>query len=156
MSKIRFELNIDEIVESDICVSSDHDIFKNPDATGKTFLFKDKLTGMMQAAFCKHAATEDRKYALVDFFPIAANTVLLTEDEVDNKHKVIMSHIQDCCDKVCKVVSHHDEKIAERYNMVLESVQAIFDKLEEGFAGNGISERTLLEALKIVSNKKAQ
>lgn len=51
----------------------------------------------------------------------------------------LMGHIQQCYDKVC--VQH---------NNVMDSLKSIHDKIEEGGSGNGISEKTLLDALRIV------
>lgn len=150
--KVRFELNIDEIIEGEVWVSNDHEVFKKAESTGKTFLFVDKLTGTMQAAYCKEAASEDSKYARVDFFPLSSNAVVIDEERKENDaHEALMSHIQDCCDKVCKTAQFHDEENASRYNLVMEGIKGIFDKIEEGGSGNGISEKTLLNALEIVT-----
>lgn len=64
----------------------------------------------------------------------------------------LMEHIQQCCDKVCDTIKYHDEKSAERYNTIMEGQKGIFDRIDEGGTGNGISEKTLLDALRIVSN----
>lgn len=66
----------------------------------------------------------------------------------------LMEHIQQCCDKVCSTVKYHDEKACEQYNNVMEGLKGIHDKIEEGGSGNGISEKTLLDALRIVHSSQ--
>ena len=153
MAKVRFELNIDEIIEGEIYLSNDNEVFKNPEATGKTFLFVDKLGGMMQAAFCKEAASGNNKYARVEFYPISQNAVIIDEDVKDDKHEALMAHIQDCCDKVCTTLQTFHQQDCEHYACAMEVVNSIRGDIEEGGTGNGISEKTLLEALKIVSKR---
>lgn len=149
MAKIRFELNIDEIIESEVYVSNGNEVFKNPEATGKTFLFVDKLSGIMQAAFCKEAASESNKYARVEFYPLSQNAVIIDEDVKDTKHEAMMAHVQNCCDVIRK-------GLVDLQNEVSVYIGQEFDALKaEGLSnGNGISEKTLLEALKIITNKE--
>lgn len=148
MAKVKFELNIDAIIEAPINISSDDPIFKNPEATGKTFLFVDKMDGHMQAVYCRRAATKDNKYAQIDYYPISDNAVITDEDVKDHKHEALISHIQDCCDKIL-------QGMVNCQNEVNIFVGKEFDGLKaEGLStGNGISEKTLLEALKIVSKQ---
>lgn len=148
MAKVRFELNIDEIIEGELYVNNDHEVFKNPEATGKTFLFVDNLTGIMQAALCKEAASENNKYARVEFYPLSPNAVIIDEDVKDHKHEALMSLISRCCDKIL-------QGMVSCQNEVNRFVGHEFDELKaEGLStGNGISEKTLLEALKIVSKQ---
>lgn len=153
MAKVRFELNIDEIIEAPITISSDDPLFKTPEATGKTFLFVDKMDGHMQAAYCRRAATEDNKYAQIDYYPISDNAVIVDEDVKDDKHEALMSHIQDCCDKVCQTIQTYADIADSKHSVILQGLRPVLEKIEEGGTGNGISEKTLLEALKIVSKQ---
>lgn len=151
--KVRFELNIDEVVECPINIMSNDPLFNNPDATGKTFLLVDKLDHHMQAVYCRRAATDGNAYAQLDFYPISANAVIIDENvDEDAAHKELMAHIQDCCDKACKTIQHYGGKACEQYNSVMEGLKGIHDEIEERGSGNGISEKTLLDALKIVAN----
>lgn len=153
MAKVRFELNIDEIIEGEVYVNNDHAVFKSPEATGKTFLFVDKLSGIIQAAFCKEAASEENKYARVEFYPISQNAVIVDEDVKDNKHEALMAHIQDCCDKVCQTIQTYADIADSKHSVILQGLRPVLEKIEEGGNGKGISEKTLLEALKIVSKQ---
>lgn len=156
MAKVRFELNIDEVVERPINIGSNDPLFQNSEATGKTFLLVDKLDNHMQAVYCRRAATDGNEYAQLDFFPISANAVIIDDNTDENAaHEELMAHIQDCCDKVCKTVQHFDEENAGRYDLLMEGLKGVHDTInEERDAGNGISEKTLLEALKIVADKR--
>lgn len=153
MAKVRFELNIDEIIEAPTNISSDDPIFKNPEATGKTYLFVDKMDGHMQAAYCRLAAAEGNKYAQIDYYPISDNAVIVDEDVKDHKHEALMSHIQDCCDKVCKTIQTYADIAVSKHSVILQGLRPVLEKIEEGGNGNGIREKTLLEALKIVSKQ---
>lgn len=53
MKKIRFELDIDEVVESQGCIQSNHDCFKGEDKAGKLFLFVDRMTGTMRLVYAR-------------------------------------------------------------------------------------------------------
>lgn len=151
--KVRFELNIDEIIECSNFPCNDNVTFFGEQARNKTFLFVDKLTGDKQAIVCLEPASENRAYAHTNTFPLPSEAVIIDENEKDTKHEALMSHIQDCCDKICKTAQHFDECNAERYNQIMEGLKGMFDELAERGNGNGISEKTLLDALKIVSNK---
>lgn len=153
MPKVRFELNVDEIVYRPIDVTSSDPIFNTPEATGKVFLFVDKMTGYMQAIFCRRASNENDKYAKIELFNLSPDAVIIDENYDENAaHKELMAHIQDCCDKVCKTVQ---TVVNESYNNTNIFIGKEFDSIkEEGISGNGITEKTLLEALKIVTNKK--
>lgn len=154
MAKVRFELNIDEIIEAPINVSGNDPIFKNPEATGKTFLFVDKMEGHMQAVYCSHASTDEKQYAQVNYFPIPANALIIDENvDEDAAHKELMSHIQDCCDKVCRTIQTYADIADSKHSVILQGLSPVLEKIEEGGTGNGISEKTLLEALKIVSKQ---
>lgn len=153
MVKIKFELNIDEVVECNGAVCSDNEVFKNPEATGKTFLFIDRLTGTMQAAFCKEAVSETNKYANVEWYPLPHNTVIVDEDTKDINNEDLLKHIQDCYDKVCSTLQTYHRIGCEHHDCVMKVVNDIRSDIGEGSTGNGISEKTLLEALKIVSKK---
>lgn len=148
MTKVRFELNIDEIIEAPITISSNDPLFNNPEATGKTFLIVDKMDGHMQAVYCRRAATEDNKYAQIDYYPISDNAVIVDEDVKDHKHEAMMAHVQNCCDVIRK-------GLVDLQNEVSVYIGQEFDALKaEGLSnGNCISEKTLLEALKIVSKQ---
>lgn len=149
--KVRFELNIDEIIEHPIQINSDDPIFKNPEASGKTFLFVDKLTNMMQAIYCKSASTENKKYAQLDFFPIPHNAIIIDEEHKENsEYETLMSHIQNCCDKVCEVVKHTSQNNWDKTDNDSAVIRAM---IEESSTGNGVSEKTLLNALEIVTKK---
>lgn len=151
MAKVRFELNIDEIIEGPICRGYDNEVFKTPDATNKSFLFVDKMTGMKQAAYCNRAATEEEKYADVKFFPIPDSAVIIDEDvHPDKKYDDLMSHIQNCCDKVCDVVM---VKTQNNWDLIDSESSIIRALIENINSGEGISEKTLLEALKIVTRQ---
>lgn len=151
MAKVRFELNIDEIIEGPICRGSDNEVFKTPDATNKSFLFVDKMTGMKQAAYCNRAATEEEKYADVKFFPIPDSAVIIDEDvHPDKKYDDLMSHIQNCCDKVCELVRRISENHYEKIDNEAATIRAMIGNFS---SGEGISEKTLLEALKIVTRQ---
>lgn len=148
MAKVRFELNIDEIIEAPTNISGDDPLFKNPEATGKTFLFVDKMEGHMQAVYCSHASTDEKQYAQVNYFPIPANALIIDENvDEDAAHKELMLHIQDCCDKVCQTIqtyaAQHKTHIDDAFLQIMENCTT----------GNGISEKTLLEALKVVSKQ---
>ena len=65
----------------------------------------------------------------------------------------LMEHIQQCCDKVCDTVKHYDEKACEQYNLIMEGMKGIHDRINEGGTGSGIGEKTLLDALRIVSQQ---
>lgn len=149
--KVKFELNIDEIVESRQPPMSSDEIFKREDSTGKTFLFVDKLTGDMQAALCKEAARDGEEYASVAFFFIPTNSVIVDEEEKDEKHEAMMAHVQNCCDVIRK-------GLVDFQNEVSVYIGQEFDALKsEGISnGSGISEKTLLSALEIVANKPKQ
>lgn len=149
--KVRFELNIDEIIECSNFPCNDNVTFFGEQARNKTFLFVDKLSGDMQAMVCIEPASESEKFANMASFFIPKNATIIDEDEKHKKPEELMSHFQDCCDKVCKTAQHFDECNAERYNQIMEGLKGMFDELAE--RGNGISEKTLLDALKIVSNK---
>ena len=149
--KVRFELNIDEIVEQPININCDDPIFKNPEASGKTFLFVDKLTGMMQAIYCISASTENNKYAQLDFFPMPQNAIMIDEEhKVNNEYETLMAHIQNCCDKVYEVVRNTSQNNWDKIDKDSALIRAM---IEEGNIGNGISEKTLLNALEIVTKK---
>lgn len=152
--KVRFELNIDEIIECTQFPSNDNVAFFGEQATGKTFLFVDKLTGDKQVSVCIEPASESKTYAKTATFFLPPETVIIDENEKDAKHEALMSHIQDCCDKVCKTAQHFDECNSERYNQVMEGLKGIFDELAEHGTSNGISEKTLLDALRIVSKNR--
>lgn len=155
MAKVRFELNVDEIVYRPIDVTSSDPIFNTPEATGKVFLFVDKMTGYMQAIFCRRASNENDKYAKIELFNISQDAVIIDENYDENAaHKELMAHVQDCCDKVCKTVQNFDAQNEERWKLMSENVAGIHDAIGEYGTGNGITEKTLLEALKIVTNKK--
>ena len=72
----------------------------------------------------------------------------IDENVKEHKHDELMSHIQNCCDKIL-------QGMVSCQNEVNRFVGHEFDELKaEGLStGNGISEKTLLEALKIVSDK---
>ena len=151
MTKVRFELNIDEIIEGTVCMSNDNEVFKTPDATNKTFLFVDKMTGMKLAAYCRRAATEHNNYAEVVHFPIPDGAVIIDENvHPDKKYVDLMSHIQDCCDKVCELVRNIS---ADHYEKIDNETTTIRAVIENFCSGEGISEKTLLEALKIVARQ---
>ena len=149
--KVRFELNIDEIIEHPINIRSDDPMFKGPEASDKTFLFVDKLTNMMEAIYCKSASTENNKYAQLDFFPIHPNAIIIDEEhKVNSEHETIMSHIQNCCDKICEVVRHTSQNNWDKTDNDSAVIRAM---IEETSTGNGVSEKTLLNALEIVTKK---
>lgn len=58
-----------------------------------------------------------------------------------------MQHVQDCCDKVCATIQEHDNHMAVFLGKEI-------DALKSESVGNGISEKTLLSALEIVTNRK--
>lgn len=155
MKKIRFELDIDEVVESQGCIQSSHDCFKGEDKAGKLFLFVDRMTGTMQTCLCKKGIVDERSYANIEIFPLPINTKILTTEIIDGKEKAdpthddIMAHIQDCCDKI-------REGIVNCQNEVNIYIGQEFDALKaEGIGvGNGISEKTLLSALEIITRQK--
>lgn len=152
MVKIRFELNIDEVVKGAINISSDDPLFKNPEATGKTFLIIDALDNHMQAVLCRHAATESNQFAQLDFYPIPAKAVIIDENvNEDASPKELMAHIQDCCDKVCKTIQTYADIADSKHSIILQSLAPVLERAENS-TGNGISEKTLLDALKIVAN----
>lgn len=145
MAKIKFELNIDEVIECSCFPCNDDALFFGEQAKDKTFLFVDKMSGDMQAVVCIKPASEAGKYANTASFFIPKNAVIIDEEdkEVDEKHEALMAHIQDCCDKVCKTVQHYDEEDAERYNLAMEGLKGVSDQIAEGInGGNGISEKT--------------
>lgn len=153
MVKIKFELNIDEVVEGTGFVNAGHEVFENPEATGKTFLFIDRLTGIMQAAVCKEAASENNKFANIELYSLPHNTVIVDEDTKDINNEDLLEHIQDCYDKVCSTLQTYHRIDCEHHDCVMKVVNDIRSDIGEGSTGNGISEKTLLEALKIVSKK---
>lgn len=150
--KVRFEYNIDEIVEVSQFPNTRDEIYKGEYAKGKTFLFVDKLTGNKQAAVCVEPISESMEYASLNTLYLPQNAEIISEEEKeDTKHEALMAHVQNCCDKVCKTAQHLDEHNAERYNLVMNGLKGLFDKIEEGGNGSGISEKTLLNALEIVT-----
>ena len=109
------------------------------------------MTDVKQAAYCRRAATEEKKYADIEYFPIPDSAVIIDEDvHPDKKYDDLMSHIQNCCDKVCDVV-----KVMTQNNWdLIDSESSIIRALIENInSGEGISEKTLLEALKIVTKQ---
>ncbi|MBQ0153817.1 MAG: hypothetical protein KBS70_03425 [Bacteroidales bacterium] len=157
--KVRFELNIDEIINCSIFPCNDDAVFLGEQAKDKTFLFVDKLSGDMQAVVCITPASENNRFACTNTLFIPKNAVIIDDEEkeVDSKHESLMLHIQDCCDKVCNTVQSFDAHNAERYNLAMEGLKGVSDQIAEGISsGSGISEKTLLSALNIVTdNRKA-
>lgn len=146
MSKVRFEFNIDEIVETYRPISIENEIFNKEDSTGKTFLFVDKLEGFMQVAICIKAASGDNR-AIVDFFPLPNNSKIINDEE--DKHEAMMAHVQNCCDIIRKGLVDFQNEVSVYIGQEFDALKA------EGISnGNGISENTLLSALEIVTKNK--
>lgn len=149
MAKVRFEYNIDEIVEVSQFPGTCDEIFKGEEAKGKTFLFVDKLTGDKQVVVCVEPISESREYASLNTLYLPQNAEIISEEEkADTKHEAMMAHVQNCCDVIRK-------RLVDLQNEVSVYIGQEFDALKaEGLSnGNGISEKTLLEALKIVSKQ---
>lgn len=147
--KVRFELNIDEIVEVSCFPTCSDEKFKGEDARGKTFLFVEKMTGNMQAICCVSPITGTEKYATLNiiFFP-AEVEIITEEDNADATNNEVMAHIQDCCDKIRDCVVNCQDEINSFIGKEFDELKA------EGLnTGSGISEKTLLSALDIVTKK---
>lgn len=95
---------------------------------------------------------DEKGQALINSFTFPPSVILTSMKE--SMKADLMEHIQQCCDKVCGTVKYHDEKACEQYNNVMEGLKGIHDKIEEGGSGNGISEKTLLDALRIVHSSQ--
>lgn len=155
MKKVRFEIDIDEIVEYQGCIPGTHECFKGEDKNGKVFLFVDGITGMMQACVCKVGITENQKNADVVYYPLPINSKIITTEIIDGKEKAdathddIMAHIQNCCDII-------RQGIVDCQNDINIYIGHEFDAFKaEGIGvGNGISEKTLLSALEIITRQK--
>lgn len=158
MAKIRFELNIDEVIEcANVFPNNSADIFKGDNAKGKTFLFVDKLNGYMEACTCIKEISDNNSYAQTERFPIPHNAVIIDEGVqeepsieklLDASHKELMNRVQFCCDELNK-------KLNENYNDMATLIGQEFDTLKkDGVGGNSISESTLLKALEIVTNNE--
>ena len=97
------------------------------------------------------ASTENNKYAQLDFFLIPPNAIIIDEEHKENsEHETLMSHIQNCCDKVCEVVKHTSQNNWDKTDNDSAVIRAM---IEESSTDNGVSEKTLLNALEIVTKK---
>ena len=67
-----------------------------------------------------------------------------------SEYETLMSHIQDCCDKVCEVVRYTSQNNWDKTDNDSAVIRAM---IEESSTGNCISEKTLLNALEIVTKK---
>lgn len=148
MEKVIFEVEYDEILNVGY-LERTADLFKSEESRGKKFLLNDPLTGNKQLVLCKAPSDENNKYAELEYFPLPANAVIV--EKPDPKEE-LMSHIQDCCDKICLTIQ---EAMKEQYNDLAIFISKEFDTYKsEGVGSSGISEKTLLSALEIVTKHK--
>lgn len=146
MVKVRFELNIDKIVEVSQFPNNREEFFNGEEAKGKTFLFIDKLTGDMEASVCIEPGSEKDKFANVASFFLPKNAIIINEEDKDEKHEAIMAHVQNCCDVIRKDMVYFQNEVSAYIGKEFDALKS------EGISnGSGISEKTLLNALEIVT-----
>lgn len=128
--------------------------FKGEDARGKTFLFVDKMTGDKQAICCVEPVTDTKEYATLNTFYMPLNSSIITEeDKADATHDEMLARFEEVSFNACQAVQEH---ITKEGNYIKDFIVQQMDKLkEEGInGGSGISEKTLLNALEIVTKNK--
>jgi len=144
--KVRFEFEVDKEIESmSGCPMTTDEMFR--DATGKSFLLQDPITKAYVFVYCERGITEDSKYAQFTSFPLPTNAEIVEECAKTDADPI--AEIKSCIDEKTELIR---DEMREHLNT---SIQAITEKVLD-FVGAGISEKTLLEALRIVTRTKEE
>lgn len=132
MKVVRFEVEVeDEILDT---YNSSDEMWRN--AKGKVFLLKNSFD--YQILECQNEKTDDRKYADVAMYLLPKNATIVGENINDNNNE-ITDAIEDL-----------GITLNENKTVLLEAIKKLEEKIDS--AGNkGISEKTLLSALDIIS-----
>lgn len=149
MKKVRFELEVNEVIEHVGGIPCDHECFKGEDKDGKIYLFIDRLTGAMCVISCEKGVTDKNKCAQFEAFHLPINAKITTEKE-DTADNDIFAHVSACCDKIRK-------GMVDLQNDISVYIGQEFDDLKkESLGGYCISEKTLLNALEIVTKSRKE
>lgn len=139
--KVRFEIDIDypEIIEG---FPNDKDeIFRGAD--GQLFLFRDKITQQLFVACCDKGLSDTKTYAQLMILTLPTNTRIIDSDEYEQ-------------DPVGQTYSLLADGLQTLRTEIKESCTEILNTIEERdkVVTEGISENTMLEALRIVTKSK--
>lgn len=140
--KVRFEVDVDY---PDVIEGFPHDrdeIFR--DADGKVFLYRDNVTQALHVCVCERGITDSNTCAQLAMLMLPVNARIIDSDK------------------------YEQEPIERTYSVLIDGIQAIMGAIKESrtaildnighgtVSAEGVSEDTLLEALRIVSHRREE
>lgn len=140
--KVRFEVEVENTEIWDILPESTDEIWRG--ANGKKFLLRDPLTESLTIVTCNRGIDDEHKYVDKWHFMLPVNTRIIDGDGKEEKG----------------VVEMIGEKIVYETHSIIDEIRdmqkTLLDACKNASAVPpvGISENTLLEALRIVSKKE--
>lgn len=140
--KVRFEIDVDcpDVIEG---FPSDRDeIFR--DADGKVFLCRNNVTQVLYVCVCERGISDRQQYAQLTTLMLPVNARIIDSDK------------------------YEQEPIERTYSVLIDGIQAIMGAIKESrtaildnighgtVSAEGVSEATLLEALRIVAQRREE
>lgn len=140
--KVRFEIEVDNDKILNVYPHQDDGMFR--DADGKNFLVREPVTGILSVISCERGIDENHKTANTCSYILPANTRIINGDEYEQ-------------DIEGRIYSLLVDGLQSLRGEIKESCEEILNTIDQKctVVTEGISENTLLEAIRIISKKEA-